>query len=336
MSSQGFRGADPDGLIALTQLLDALADALDRVTAQLRLVIDGVTIVPAVDRIAEVAEWVRRGATVARRVALTVLSDGADWRAHHDLFDNVIGVGDAFAHGVVQGFEGIVRGVGALAQTSTANLWSAGQAIWDAQNDDWDSVERDLSEVDAREVAHAKAFWHSGVVAIAETEPAMFSLHAHQDGFWRAARDSAFAWGEQTPSLIVAAATAGAGAGAGVAGEAAGAAEAVSAAGLSDAAVSVAKQVTNAGYVDPRGVASGQRAVEVADVPAVALSVPVNGGGDHFVGLDPKTGDFLVTRSGDDGTVTVGEKRWSRLSDKERQALQDNGVVDRHGHFAAA
>src|SRR4051812_19782798 len=113
----GLRGADPAALAALTRLLDLLADALDHVRAELRAVVDGLTVVPAIDRISEVSAWLRDAANTGRRAALQVLSDGQPWR-HHDLLDQIGGVLGSFGSGFVSGAGGIVRGLWATIETS--------------------------------------------------------------------------------------------------------------------------------------------------------------------------------------------------------------------------
>src|SRR5438270_10778925 len=113
MPTSRVRGADLDGLAALVDLLDVLADELDLERRRLRAAIDGLIAVPAVDEIATVAAWAREAAGTARRVAVTLLSDGQDWRAHRGFWDNGGGVFPAFGSGFVDGVEGMGRGVAA-------------------------------------------------------------------------------------------------------------------------------------------------------------------------------------------------------------------------------
>jgi len=314
------RGVDPEALAALTRLLDLLADAFEQIRSELRAVVHGLTVVPAIDRLGEVAVWVRSAADTARRVALQALSAGQPWR-HRDLLDHLGGVMSAFGSGLVNGTEGMVRGLWAAIETNGQNTVSAAVSVWDASRGDWAGVEAQAGQVLDREKRMVEAVGHS-VVALAESQPPMFAWHIHEDGFWRAADDLASATGQQIPSLLLTVATSGAGAEAGVVGDV-------------GAAADIADQLGMAGYLDPRSVTRGAVPMSADDVVTMDFSVAVAGEPGHRVGLDPQTGDFLVARSDGDGGIGVTEKRWSHLSDAERRAMKNSSVVDGHGRLAS-
>src|SRR3954467_5879388 len=130
-TDSGVRGADPEALAALTRLLDLVADGLDHVWAELRVAVDGLTVVPAIDRISAVSAWLRDAANTGRRVALHVLSDGQPWR-HRDFLDHIGGVRGSFGSGFVSGAGGIVRGLWAAVETSGQNVAAGAVGAWDA------------------------------------------------------------------------------------------------------------------------------------------------------------------------------------------------------------
>jgi len=65
-----------------------------------------------------------------------------------------------------------------------------------------------------------------------------------------------------------------------------------------------------------------------------ALALSVDAGNGRRVGFDAANGHFVVFQPGADG-FTAHKTRWSGLGAKDRQAMQDAGVVDGHGHLRA-
>src|SRR4051812_2875026 len=220
MRSAGVRGVDPEALAALAQLLDDAAAFLTGVCAQLRVVTDGIAVVPAAGRLGEVARWCEQAAATARRVALLVLSDGRDWRQHRSLFGNVWSLAAAGMHGAVEGTISMVRGAANVVGFAAANVVEPERLAWALGHDGLDGLEAEV----ARGIERRRLLVTGLGVSLVDTadafNPVSYALDVRDDGFWRATRDRAEAVGEQMPAVALTVATSGAGAVAAVGAEA--------------------------------------------------------------------------------------------------------------------
>ncbi|MDQ1396225.1 MAG: hypothetical protein QOG64_1484 [Acidimicrobiaceae bacterium] len=322
VNSGQMRSVDAEALARLARLLDAIGDDIAGVAGRARALVDGLLAVPAIGRLGEVVAWAHQAASVARRTALLALSDGRDWRQHHSLIGRIGDLADAQFHGLQQGTASILRGGAAMASLVLEPVEVANAGLTRGTAGLGDELERGLrrrQELLAGMVGSVESTTRAVIV-----EPVMYPLHVFRDGFWRSTDELAQGLAAQVPGLVLAAVTDGACESTAVTRSAAQAAR--GAAG--DLYLGVGD--FDPAYADP----GDGRPIAPEDAQVLGLSVPVAGSPDHVVGLDFRTGDFMVAKLGDEG-FSVTEKRWSRLSDEERGAMRDGGLVDRHGRLGS-
>jgi hypothetical protein len=316
-------GADPEALGQLAVALEQLGDELEHRHRAMReaLATAGAT-APSLTHLPALIGWVRDASGDLRRRAILAASAGRAWR-HPSLLDHVTAVALAEVRGVGDGLWGVAAGARVLTELGWRWTVQPERMAVAAITDGPGGAVRLMAEDERDTLVAVKG----AADAMAMLDPVLQGTRmvhdVRVDGFWAAAEDHAHDSCAQVPA--VAATLWGVAPGLGALAEAGAAGRAFAAAGRT------ASNVSNLSYAAPHRRGVGQATVR----RLVALSVPVAGDPDRRVALDPSDGKFVVLqapRDQGDG-ITGTRSRWSGLRDREREALQRAGIVDRKGHL---